>query len=368
MIVPFLLASCGGDSHGNSQLPATPISGEPGFATPVGSPVVSPGTALALASPSASPGTAIAGPVCGKDAGTPTAAETKGLTSNGAALVVVAALNLRSGPGTDCPIAGSMGFGTTVRLDGPFLKRGGHVWRHLTGPEGSGYAVADTFQPMPVEPPTSVPILMYHRINTPASRYYVAPRELEQQVKWLKAHGYVSIVPDDLYNALYRHLPLPAKPVMLTIDDGNPSSMEFEKILTKYGFRGVYFVPNYTSLSAEQIRQLQASGEVCGHTVSHPNLATLDYGHQEQEIDDNKAWLENILGQPVTCFAYPFGTYDDVTAGILADAGYQIAFNAWGGPASLRSSDDQWHIRRIEADGGVSLDTFIGWLTAGNNG
>lgn len=273
-------------------------------------------------------------------------------------LVVVGALNLRAGPGTDCAIVDSLGFGAFVSVGGPEIMRGGEIWRHLVGPDRDGYAVIDALQPVPLTPPDTVPILMYHHITDDTGRYFVSPADFADQVAWLKKQGYVTITPTDLYNALYRNLPLPEKPIMLTIDDGNLSSMEFAEILGEVGFRGVYFVNNVSSVSADQIRYLDSTGEVCGHTATHMDLSQLSYEGQYEEIAGNKSWVEGILGKPMGCFAYPFGEYNEWTDTILADVGYKIAFDAWDNPAPLDPSN-RWHIERIEIYGETTLDEFI---------
>lgn len=123
--------------------------------------------------------------------------------------------------------------------------------------------------------------------------------------------------------------------------------------------KGVFFVPDFAGLTAVQIRTLDRAGEVCGHTVSHPLLSTLSYDGQYAEILNNKAYLEDILGKPITCFAYPFGDYNTVTGYAVVDAGYLIAYNAWGGPTPLTNDLDRWHITRINVNGNASLADFI---------
>lgn len=147
-----------------------------------------------------------------------------------------------------------------------------------------------------------------------------------------------SVAPSGVPVLMYCGLALPAKLIMFTIDDGNPSTATFRKILDKYEYRGVYFLPNYAQRSGEEIRELAESGPVCGHTVGHPDLATRGYDEQQYEIKHNEAWLKQIVGEPVICFAYPFGSYNNVTNQIVADSGYKMAFNAWGGSAVAR----QW--------------------------
>lgn len=275
-------------------------------------------------------------------------------------IVVSDAVHLRAGPGTECPILTTLQYGTVVTVDGAPVTRDGYTWRHLRTPQRTGYSIADALQPLPAagDKPSTVPILMYHHIGTPASRYYVSPDELDAQLSWLRDQGYVSITATDLAHALFDGAPLPSKPVMITMDDGNASTLTLAAHLAEYGFRGVYPLPNYAELTPDQIRNLAANGEVCGHTVTHPDLSQVSDADQRWEITQNKAWLEQIIGKPVTCFAYPFGTYGPDTAGIVADAGFTLAFNAWGGPVHLANAD-RWHLPRMEVDGGYDFSVFI---------
>jgi peptidoglycan/xylan/chitin deacetylase (PgdA/CDA1 family) len=308
-------------------------------------------------------GSARAEPNCTGAGAKPVSDVPVGLAAPGEAIVTVAALNLRAGPGTDCPIVGSLGFGMQVHIANDLLNDGKYFWRKVTTPIGEGYTIASAYETMPAVAPTAVPVLMYHHIDELYGRYSVSPEVFAAQLAWLKENGYVSITPQDLYNARYNGMALPARPVMLTIDDGNPSTATFKHLLDQYGFRGVYFLPNYTPLSADQIRGLADSGQVCGHTVTHPSLERLDVAGQHAEIVNNKTWLEGIIGRPVTCFAYPFGTYNDVTNQVIAASGYLTAFNAWGGVAVISVNADPFHILRVEIYGDYDLDTFVGIVT-----
>ena len=50
--------------------------------------------------------------------------------------------------------------------------------------------------------------------------------------------------------------------------------------------------------------------------MSHENLSTLSYDDQYYQIVENKKYLEKILGNEITCFAYPFGAYEDFIASL----------------------------------------------------
>ena len=282
------------------------------------------------------------------------------LAAPGEALVTVGGVNLRAGPSTDCPVIATLGFGMQVRIANEMLAYDGQLWRKVETTLGEGYTIATAYQGMPEIAPAFVPVLMYHHIDERGGRYSVHPEVFAAQLAWLRDNGYVSITPRDLHNARYNGMPLPARPVMLTIDDGAPSTVTFKALLDQHGFRGVYFLPNFTTLTADQIRELAHSGEVCGHTVTHPSLDRLDYAGQYAEVANNKTWLEGIVGGPVSCFAYPFGVYNYITRLFVADSGYETAFNAWGGTAVLSGDADPYHVLRSEVYGGYDFETFVG--------
>lgn len=83
----------------------------------------------------------------------------------------------------------------------------------------------------------------------------------------------------------------------------------------------------HRSLSPTEVRLLAAGGaiEVGAHTVTHPKLSALPAATQRQEIEQSRARLEAILGRSVTSFAYPHGDYTEVTAELVAGAGFACA-------------------------------------------
>lgn len=69
-------------------------------------------------------------------------------------------------------------------------------------------------------------------------------------------------------------------------------------------------------LSSQEAVALSQGGliEVGAHTVTHPRLSEIPLSRQQEEIYASKAYLEELLGHPVTSFAYPFGSQADFTA------------------------------------------------------
>jgi peptidoglycan/xylan/chitin deacetylase (PgdA/CDA1 family)/uncharacterized protein YgiM (DUF1202 family) len=268
------------------------------------------------------------------------------------------AVNLRSGPGLGCSVLVQLNAGTPVSVLGATLDADGETWLPVSTPMGNGYIVKSAFAPPGSwEAPAAVAVLMYHDIADNYNRFVVAPWQLEQQLIWLRDNGYTSITPRDLVAFLDHGTPLPPRPVILSVDDGWASTRIFRDLLTAYGFRGTYMLPNYAELTPDEIYQLNQSGEVCGHSVSHPFLDQLSWDGQYYEIVENKAWLDSITGVSTTCFAYPFGAFSDVTTQIVIDAGYRIAFHAWDGIQWLDYLD-RWHVTRIEVSGEWDISTF----------
>ena len=88
------------------------------------------------------------------------------------------------------------------------------------------------------------------------------------------------------------------------------------------------------TLTGEETVRLAASPlvEVGAHTVTHPVLSSLSAAEQQLEIAGSKHALEELLGHPVTGFAYPNGTDADFDSGSMqavANAGFQYAYSAF---------------------------------------
>ena len=63
-----------------------------------------------------------------------------------------------------------------------------------------------------------------------------------------------------------------------------------------------------------------------GHTVSHPRLTECPPSEVDQELVTSRRWLQDVTGQSVDLFAYPYGDYNRAVAEAVRDAGYRAAF------------------------------------------
>jgi len=102
-------------------------------------------------------------------------------------------------------------------------------------------------------------------------------------------------------------------------------------------------LPRSLMLRRADLSRLRDGGfEIGAHTLSHPILARLDDAAAWREIADSRQRLQELLGSPVTSFAYPNGRpakdYDRRHLDMVRRAGYTCAVStAWG--VARRGSD-----------------------------
>jgi peptidoglycan/xylan/chitin deacetylase (PgdA/CDA1 family) len=108
--------------------------------------------------------------------------------------------------------------------------------------------------------------------------------------------------------------------------------------------------PSHRLLARDEVLELAEAGlvEIGAHTVTHPVLSSLSEEEQRAEIKDSKSRLEEILGQPVTSFSYPFGLrrdYTEATVSIVRESGFECA--CANIPGIVRSRADRFQLPRV---------------------
>jgi len=216
-----------------------------------------------------------------------------------------------------------------------------------------------------------VPILMYHHIgDLPIdatelqTTWTVTPKNFDAQMQWLARGGFRSISMAQLVAHLKNRQPLPAKPIIISFDDGweEQFSTAFP-IMTRYGLSGTFFV--YTQpldhtqyMTWAQVQALATGGmDIQSHSITHPHLRTMAPGAAFKEIADSKATLEKRLGKPVVAFCYPFGEYNNAIVEMVKRAGYESAVTLAGG--YRQRTDELYLLRRIRVSYHVTLDDFV---------
>lgn len=195
-----------------------------------------------------------------------------------------------------------------------------------------------------------IPILLYHHVNYEPSLYSVTPEHLEQDLRRLKANGYETIHLATLEKYLSGEDILPAKPVLLTFDDGYADNYQYAyPLLKKYGMTAVFFIVTGAvdikgNMETTQIRaMLKDRMEFAAHTETHPLLTDVNDERLKAELTLSKAHLAAILGvdpKAVRTVAYPGGSAD-LRVRSAADAiGFSLGFSARVG---LISRDSYWN-------------------------
>ncbi len=173
---------------------------------------------------------------------------------------------------------------------------------------------------------TRMPILMYHSISGnlfgmshPFYQIHTLPAVFSEQMRWLRNQGYRTLDLPSAWAALTSGADL-SKTVVLTFDDGyRDFYTEAMDVLTQCGFTATVFlatdriretsarIEGADYLTWSEVRELHRQGICFGsHTVTHPDLRSLEPEELEFEIGQSKEVIEQNLGAPVDSFSYPF--------------------------------------------------------------
>lgn len=219
-------------------------------------------------------------------------------------------------------------------------------------------------KPLSVQENQAVPILYYHSVmQEDGNELRMPPKQLEAQMAYLKDKGYQSISLEQLYQASYKGGALPAKPFLITFDDGYVDNYTAAfPILDKYGFTAtVFMITSYINadgyMSWQQLKELTAKGwEIESHTANHPYLTKVNTSTLLSELSSSKALLEKELGRSVKFFAYPYGELNDNVVQALKDTGYMMAVTTERGWADVNA--DAWRVQRIYCFASMGMNEF----------
>ena len=215
--------------------------------------------------------------------------------------------------------------------------------------------------------PASIPVLMYHRVleaapQGPSHGIWVTARQFANQLRSLKRRGYHPITFRHYARFMNGEQTLPPRPIILTFDDGYEDNFTVAfPLLRQFGFSAVIFAvtderrtnfwdssePPARLLSSEQLRELSRHGiEIGSHTSSHSNLTISSPESVQKEVKESKSSLEQLLGNEVISFAYPYGALNEAAKQMVENAGYTFGVAADTGSFTFYS--DLMGIRRSQ--------------------
>ena len=234
--------------------------------------------------------------------------------------------------------------------------------------------------------PDRIPILLYHRLlsQADAEAGRVPDEEMiwtsydtsfAEQMAYLHREGYTTLDFDDYLSIRAGQMPMPAKPVMVTFDDGYLSTylMGFP-VLKHYGHKATVFVAlepdQHTArqvagfdgfVSAEQIRSMSDDGiSIQSHTLTHCILTELDDEAVGHELNESRRRLMEITGRPVDHIAIPRAGHSRRIRRLVKEAGYRTACCNNKGSANGRS--DPLALPRMVIERDMSIEDFAACL------
>jgi peptidoglycan/xylan/chitin deacetylase (PgdA/CDA1 family) len=215
---------------------------------------------------------------------------------------------------------------------------------------------------------------MYHSIvDDPykCNDYTVTPQTVENDLQYLKTHGYQTVTIQDLLNYIQDDIPLPEKPIMLTADDGYYNNLCYlVPLLQKYNYTAVIsyvgeftditatndpHVPEYSYCTWEDINTALATNtiELGNHTYAmHTNTtrngcAKLPYESLEdyttiltQDVSKLQNEFATYTGITPIVFTYPFGSTSRESISILKSLGFKATLNCYEHPNYITKDPD----------------------------
>ena len=255
---------------------------------------------------------------------------------------------------------------------------------------------------------SSMPILMYHDLTqdpNKTSSMTITDERFRLDMEFLESFGYTPLFPSEVEEIGEGKRSLPARPVMITFDDGYLSNYEYAwPILEKYGMVATIFMVGATTgntehykdtaypitphFSYEQGAEMVASGVISlqSHTYDMHQWGPYESTDQPRETilplegeseADYRASLsadcqkirqaiQNGTGEEnVHVIAYPSGRYNSLAQVTLLENGFDISFTTEEGTNTLIKGQPQslLGLHRYNMNQSVSVEQLMEWVS-----
>lgn len=218
--------------------------------------------------------------------------------------------------------------------------------------------------------PPGVPVLMYHEIAdtaTTQSKLAVAPELFADQLAYLSGQGFTSLTAGELAAILAdRERQLPARPVVLTFDDGYGDFYDVAlPLLKQHGLTGTVFQTTGWVGLTDQVKRMmnwrelaevaECGFEIGAHTYRHPQLDQLPGKEARNEIFGPKHEIEDKIGMAVPGLSYPFGYSNRMVQELAREAGHTYAYAVGN---ALTGGDDLFTLPRLTVKRSTTMKSF----------
>lgn len=238
-----------------------------------------------------------------------------------------------------------------------------------------------------------VPILMYHSIlknESVCGPYVITPGVFEQDLAYLRDHGYETVFVQQLIDYVYQGVPLPPQPVVVTLDDGFYNNYVYVlPILEQLEMKAVLSVvgafaqlhsgnsrPSVTHgyMTWEHIAAMAASPwvELANHsyglhTTWPRNGSTRMEGetrehHQQVFLEDVGSMQERLVqytGTAPQVYTYPFGGVDRHSAELVRQMGFLASLSCYERMNVIADTDSLYELGRFNRGDGETTEEFM---------
>ena len=222
---------------------------------------------------------------------------------------------------------------------------------------------------------TNIAVLNYHFFYDPSigescgDGNCMPVAQFREQLDYLKANHYKTLTMEEYRAWMYGELELPARSVLITIDDGAmgtgkhngnkliPILEEYQMHATLFLITGWWDINNYRSeyLDIESHTYDMHTERVC---TNQTRGAKMLCSTKEQVLDDLRKSLSVTGSNKAFCF--PFYAYNDSAIQSLKEVGFQLGFI--GGYTKSNRHQDKYKITRYPVHRSTTLNQFINMI------
>lgn len=214
----------------------------------------------------------------------------------------------------------------------------------------------------------SIPVLNYHFFYDPSlgeecnEGICLDVATFRQHLDYLRDNNYKTLTMDEFRRWMYGEIELPAKSVLITVDDGamgtgNHNGNKLIPLLEEYKMHATLFlIAGWWSVENYRSKYL----DIQSHTYDMHQYGSCGRGQvncatKEELMADLQKSLTIVDNNNAFCF--PFYYYSESSLQTVREAGFKLAFI--GGSRQATRSDNKYLIPRYPIHKGISIEQFM---------